>query len=119
MQNTNLIGTRFGLMEVIGVIPGVRQVLHRRRRRRYIVRCACGENVSRSAKAIKNPRNRFDRCDTCRTRFATVYGYDHFTQAVRLCLNDGDKTAASRLTAGCYQSADWVDMSVEGFEVTV
>lgn len=34
--------------------------------RQWVVRCACGRYSTRSAKAIKNPRNGNDRCEHCR-----------------------------------------------------
>ena len=54
----DLAGKRYGRLEVIG--------LHAEIKKRWVVRCACGDYEVRSAKAINNPENYGDRCYNCR-----------------------------------------------------
>ena len=54
----HLVGVRFGYFEVIG--------LYAKKKGRWVVRCDCGKYETRTAKAIKNPKNSGDRCHMCR-----------------------------------------------------
>lgn len=53
-----LTGKKFGRLTVMGRIPNMKA--------RWSCRCDCGYYVIRTNKAIRNPENKFDRCDHCR-----------------------------------------------------
>ena len=59
----DLTGLSFGRFKVVGYLgkPGSKKQLAL-----WLVRCACGDFESRSAKAVRNPENRGDRCGNCR-----------------------------------------------------
>lgn len=54
----DLTGRRFGRFIVIG--------LARDFRRQWVVRCSCGRYSTRTARAVKNPENKEDKCEFCR-----------------------------------------------------
>lgn len=54
----DLTGVRFARFTVLGLSAAKKKM--------WVVRCACGTYTTRSAKAIRNPENTLDRCETCR-----------------------------------------------------
>lgn len=54
----DLTGTRQGRLTVIGISADVKG--------RHVVRCDCGNYELRTAKSIRNPDNKGDRCEHCR-----------------------------------------------------
>lgn len=54
----DLTGKRIGRLQVVGMSRDVRK--------RWVVRCDCGAFEMRSARSIRNPENRGDRCIKCR-----------------------------------------------------
>lgn len=66
-QSRDLTGERFGLFTVVGYLGRVGPLQGGRRTAMWLVRCACGDYESRSAKAIKNTANAEDRCIVCRS----------------------------------------------------
>jgi hypothetical protein len=59
----HLAGTVFGRLTVIA--PWAEHDGHNGRTA-WVCRCACGNYVTRSSKAIRNPLNNEDRCELCR-----------------------------------------------------
>lgn len=57
LTTQDLTGTRSGRLAVIG--------LHAKIKGRWVVRCDCGAYEVRTAKALRNPKNRNDRCVEC------------------------------------------------------
>ena len=55
----NLAGISFGRFVVVGYLGRIGG------EGKWLVRCACGTFERRSARAIRNPANNFDRCRTC------------------------------------------------------
>ncbi len=53
-----LSGRRVGRLAVIGLASAIPA--------RWVLRCDCGRYTTRTAKAIKNPKNTNDRCEHCR-----------------------------------------------------
>lgn len=60
-----MIGRRFGRLRVVGLMPP----RSTGGPARWAVRCGCGEYEWRTAKAIRNPANKFDKCQKCRAEW--------------------------------------------------
>jgi hypothetical protein len=58
LSKNDLTGIKFGRFTVVGYLRDMRK--------RWLVRCVCGAFESRTAKAIRNPKNEEDRCQICR-----------------------------------------------------
>lgn len=58
----DLMGIEFGRFRVVGYMGR----LSKKVAAAWLCRCACGDFEARSAKAIRNPENRGDRCEYCR-----------------------------------------------------
>lgn len=54
----DLSGYRFGRFVVIGIAKNIKA--------NWVVKCSCGKYSTRTAKAIKNPKNNVDCCEHCR-----------------------------------------------------
>ncbi len=67
----DLTGRECGRLQVIG--------LHADMKKRWVVRCACGDYEVRSAKAINNPENHGDRCCNCRHLAFLKVSHEHRT----------------------------------------
>lgn len=61
----NLAGMKFGRFTVIGMLARAKG-LSLKQPAKWVVRCACGDYETRSAKSIRNPRNANDCCYKCR-----------------------------------------------------
>jgi hypothetical protein len=72
----DLTGKRYGRLQVIG--------LHAYLKKRWVVRCACGDYEVRSAKAINNPQNFGDRCYNCRHLAFLKVSHEHRTSGREL-----------------------------------
>jgi hypothetical protein len=72
-KDQSLAGTRFGRLTAIGI--DAEKVMAKNTPVTWVCRCDCGRYTSRSAKAIKNPKNQSDRCALCRhAKFLTHMG---------------------------------------------
>lgn len=54
----DLTGMKSGRFTVVGYLRDIPK--------RWLVRCVCGAFESRTAKAVRNPKNEEDRCQICR-----------------------------------------------------
>lgn len=61
----NLTGVRFGRFTVIGLSAKLVGEAAGKPAM-WAVRCDCGNYAKRTSKAVKNPANSVDRCETCR-----------------------------------------------------
>lgn len=57
LTSDDLTGTRLGRLAVVG--------MHAKKNGRWVVRCDCGIFEIRTAKGLRNPENRGDRCVEC------------------------------------------------------
>jgi hypothetical protein len=60
----DLTGVSFGRFRVIGYLGVLSEA--KKAKALWLVRCACGDYESRSAKSVQNPENHGDRCEKCR-----------------------------------------------------
>ncbi|MFL5900897.1 MAG: hypothetical protein ACJ75S_06825 [Solirubrobacterales bacterium] len=92
-QSIDLTGTKFGLLTVVGWMGAIGGSCGRQRKGpdkppkrmgAWLVRCACGDYEVRTARAIRNPNNKSDRCSICRD---VQYKREHTPEAVRRDMN--------------------------------
>lgn len=72
----NLVGCKVGRLTVIGMA--------RESKGRWVVRCACGDYEIRTAKAIRNPENKGDRCSVCRGFAQSRRSFEYHMNLVEL-----------------------------------
>lgn len=61
----DLTGRAFGRFTVIGLLDAPPEEKSSKKPRQWVVRCACGDYETRTARAIRNPNNAHDACDYC------------------------------------------------------
>lgn len=70
LSGIDLRGYKFGRLTVVGLLDrtgaGFAAAGKNKKPAKWLVKCVCGRFEHRTAKAIRNPENHFDRCDHCR-----------------------------------------------------
>jgi hypothetical protein len=78
-QGEDLSGFEVGRLTVIGIAK-----LNEKKKRKWVVRCLCGNYETRSAKSIKNKENFKDRCYECKVRFYEKRNYMYRVHGIDL-----------------------------------